>query len=479
MARKHRQKLRVTEINRVEYTPWGWMRYFLWQQTERRAGRAPISLSARWIFQWRILLADLRRFWVIPVLLLMPLVLADKNMLLVLGTIAVDTTATGFNGSPGTTINWNHTCSGSNRGLVILAGWNNASISSRSVTYNGAALTQADAFGTSGTYYLINPASGTNSCVISWTTSARCAAGSISFSDCDQSTMIGNSASNSGSGTTDTLSLTLSAADSIAVENYNATGGNPSLSANDGQTQIQQRVLLAPNARTSCWYKVFSSPGSVNLGITGTVSTAFEHFALEILNVPTGLDLPTVSTDAATSVAKRDADLNGDITDVGVGSCISRGFVYDVVTHADPGNVAPGSTDYALYTDEAGTFSTGAYDLPIASLNPDTVYYVRAFAENADGFAYGDEVTFETLPVFYNITGVATLAGVPVENAVVRCIRQSDNEALPDVLTDSSGVYVFEDLEADELYHVAVEYEADDQKYNALSLWDVAPYELP
>lgn len=98
----------------------------------------------------------------------------------------------------------------------------------------------------------------------------------------------------------------------------------------------------------------------------------------------------------------------------------------------------------------------------------------------------GQTVRFDTLqptspfapPVVYGISGVVSLSGTPVEGAVVRCIRQSDNVALAEQITDESGAYLFEDLEDGELYHLAVEYEAGEEKYNALSLWDVAPVEL-
>lgn len=80
--------------------------------------------------------------------------------------------------------------------------------------------------------------------------------------------------------------------------------------------------------------------------------------------------------------------------------------------------------------------------------------------------------------VQYAISGTVTNGGAPVEGATVRCIRQSDNEALAAETTDVNGAYSFADLDPEELYHIAVEYEADGVLYNALSLWDVAPVEV-
>jgi len=73
-----------------------------------------------------------------------------------------------------------------------------------------------------------------------------------------------------------------------------------------------------------------------------------------------------------------------------------RGFVYDTVTHTDPGNVAPASSDYTSYVTEAGTFGEGTFTLTIDSLTQGTTYYYRAFSHNSFGYDYGEEVIFET-----------------------------------------------------------------------------------
>lgn len=80
--------------------------------------------------------------------------------------------------------------------------------------------------------------------------------------------------------------------------------------------------------------------------------------------------------------------------------------------------------------------------------------------------------------VVYAISGTVTLSGTPVQGATVRCIRQSDNVALDEQTTDSTGQYEFSNLDENETYHVAVEYEQDSVLYNALSLWDVSPVEV-
>lgn len=59
--------------------------------------------------------------------------------------------------------------------------------------------------------------------------------------------------------------------------------------------------------------------------------------------------------------------------------------------------------------DEDGSYGEGEYDLEITGLDPVTTYYVQAFAENADGIAYGNVVTCGTTVV---IEGSSEFSGV-------------------------------------------------------------------
>lgn len=71
-----------------------------------------------------------------------------------------------------------------------------------------------------------------------------------------------------------------------------------------------------------------------------------------------------------------------------------RGFVYGTTTQ-NPGNVAPGSSGYDSFVEESGSFGAVVFELDITSLDNDTDYFIRAFAENTEGFAYGNEIKFK------------------------------------------------------------------------------------
>lgn len=111
--------------------------------------------------------------------------------------------------------------------------------------------------------------------------------------------------------------------------------------------------------------------------------------------------VPTVTTQAVSSISTTTATGNGNITATGGANADHRGFVVDTETHGAPGNVAPSSSGYdnSLNEDASGDFGTGAFTATLgtaSALTENTTYYARAYAHNSAGYAYGDEVTFKT-----------------------------------------------------------------------------------
>jgi len=108
---------------------------------------------------------------------------------------------------------------------------------------------------------------------------------------------------------------------------------------------------------------------------------------------------PTVTTQAATNIEDTTATGNGNITDTGGENCDIRGIVWDLGTHGDPGNVSPAVSDYANDVAETpGPFGTGAFTRSLTGLPTGDTIYVRAYAHNSEGYAYGAEVNFLTKP---------------------------------------------------------------------------------
>ncbi len=95
--------------------------------------------------------------------------------------------------------------------------------------------------------------------------------------------------------------------------------------------------------------------------------------------------LPSVTTIAVTDVGKFRATVSGSVTSDGGESVTQRGFVYG--TSSNP------TTSNTVATSGSGT---GDYTILLSNLQAGTTYYVRAFAVNSKGTAYGNQLTFNT-----------------------------------------------------------------------------------
>ena len=95
--------------------------------------------------------------------------------------------------------------------------------------------------------------------------------------------------------------------------------------------------------------------------------------------------LPTVTTNPPTNVMETSATINGNVASTGGATVTARGFCWS--TSPNPTL----SDDHSTNGSGPGSFS-----YTITDLVPTTTYYVRAYATNIVGTAYGDEHTFTT-----------------------------------------------------------------------------------
>ncbi|MCK9569552.1 hypothetical protein M0R72_11485 [Candidatus Pacearchaeota archaeon] len=98
---------------------------------------------------------------------------------------------------------------------------------------------------------------------------------------------------------------------------------------------------------------------------------------------------PMVSTQAVTDILTDSpaATFNGTITFVGDLTCTKRGFCW---------NKTGNPTVADDHWEETGDFPIGAFEYDASGLEYGTLYYVRAYAYNSEGYGYGDQVTFTT-----------------------------------------------------------------------------------
>lgn len=111
---------------------------------------------------------------------------------------------------------------------------------------------------------------------------------------------------------------------------------------------------------------------------------------------------PTVTTSGITDITSTSAKGGGEVTDQGASAVTERGICWS--TSHEPmatGNHATNGT------------GTGSFICDMTNLTPNQTYYVRAYATNSKGTAYGDEVDFiamEGLPSVetVDVTNVTT-----------------------------------------------------------------------
>lgn len=136
--------------------------------------------------------------------------------------------------------------------------------------------------------------------------------------------------------------------------------------------------------------------GSYTSSITGLSPGVVYHYrayATSSVGTAYGSDMtfttlspPTVTTIAATTVGAVSAIIAGEINTAGSSSVTARGVCWSTTTNP---TIADNKT-----SDGVGT---GSFTSNITGLTMGTTYYARAYATNATGTSYGEEVSFKTL----------------------------------------------------------------------------------
>lgn len=100
--------------------------------------------------------------------------------------------------------------------------------------------------------------------------------------------------------------------------------------------------------------------------------------------------LATVTTDEVSDITINTAVCGGNVLNDGYAEVTERGICY--ATHQEPT-----AFDYKV----AGGEGLGLFQCRMSGLEMMTTYYVRAYAKNSEGYAYGNEVTFVTADETY------------------------------------------------------------------------------
>lgn len=188
------------------------------------------------------------------------------------------------------------------------------------------------------------------------------------------------------------------------VQSESATGNGSILDLGDSAVTQHGHVWATTINPTTANFKTENGAGSVGVFTsaltsltpgqtyyvrayaTNTQGTSYgDNVALEC---PTG-DIPTVTTQACSALASESATGNGNITAFGDDTPSAHGHCWSTSQY-------PTLSDD--FNDEGIPFAPGAFTSSLTALVPNTRYYIRAYATNAYGTAYGNQVSIFTYP---------------------------------------------------------------------------------
>ncbi|MCX6306302.1 MAG: fibrobacter succinogenes major paralogous domain-containing protein [Bacteroidetes bacterium] len=147
------------------------------------------------------------------------------------------------------------------------------------------------------------------------------------------------------------------------------------------------------------------------------------------------VSIPVLTTDSVTMIIHNAANCGGTITSDGGAAITRRGVCWT-------------KTPLPLLTDdhtEDGT-GTGTYTSRLTGLDTNTLYYVRAYASNSKGTAYGNTMSFKTLRIVNygvatdidgNIYPVVKIGGQFWLSKNLRVTHYRNGDAIPHVTGDN------------------------------------------
>ncbi|MCX6219519.1 MAG: hypothetical protein NTZ69_00845 [Bacteroidia bacterium] len=181
-----------------------------------------------------------------------------------------------------------------------------------------------------------------------------------------------------------------------ATSGGNITSGGATVTA-QGVCWSTSQTPITSNSKTT------DSPGILNFtssltGLTANTTYYVRAYATNSAGTAYGTQVsftttaagsvPSLTTTSMTAIASTTATSGGNITSDGGASVTARGVCW--ATTSTP------TTANSKTTDGTGT---GSFTSSLTSLSANTTYYVRAYATNSAGTAYGTQVSFTTLQV--------------------------------------------------------------------------------
>src|SRR5665647_288858 len=175
----------------------------------------------------------------------------------------------------------------------------------------------------------------------------------------------------------------------------NPTTSNTKVVVGTGGTGSYSTTVTGLTAGTTYYVRAYA------INSQGTAYGIQETFTCTLT-----LSIPTVSTTPAASITSSGATLGGNVTSDGNATVSEKGVVY-----ATTANPTTSNTKVVV-----GTGGTGSYTTNFTGLIAGTTYYVRAYAINSQGTAYGIQETF-TCTLTLSIPTVSTTPAASITSS--------------------------------------------------------------
>jgi phosphodiesterase/alkaline phosphatase D-like protein len=256
---------------------------------------------------------------------------------------------------------------------------------------------------------------------------------------------VGQNAGGTGNGADMTFTTGLAAptVTTNAASGVSTTGAtlNGTVNANNASTTVTFEYGLDTSYGTTVTADQSPVSGTTNTAvskaITGLTPNTTYHYRVKGQNgggtangadmtFTTTMVLPTVTTRTITNITSSSAVSGGNVTDDGGGTVTARGVCWS--TSPNPtiaGNKTTNGTGMGIFTSH------------ITGLAENTTYYVRAYATNSVGTAYGNRLSFTTNAEAVTVTITEPQDGAEVSGTVLLKAEASSN---PTALVNANAV---------------------------------------
>ncbi len=228
--------------------------------------------------------------------------------------------------------------------------------------------------------------------------------------------------------------------DILTYDVYFGTSGTTLTLKSEGQTTNTYNVPNLTQGQTYDWY-IIANDGNGN-----TTQSPTWHFSVAVQTTKA-----TVTTTTPTNSTINSATVGGNVTSDGGTSVTETGVYWSTSANAETTG-----TKFPIGT------GIGIYSASLTGLIANTPYYIKAYAINSNGTAYGSELTFSTLASIGNINltmqnADGTSQTYPGTNGEVQLYKNNTLQSV--TTTNSNGIAQFTNITTGEyearFYHNA------------------------